>query len=316
MRQHQNAKLTPRGRAEMVRRLLEDGESPKAVATALGLCVKTVRKWVERYQEHGAKGLKDRRSVPRHLPTKTARHVVAQIESWRRQRLDYDLIAQRLEVSKATVCRVLRQKGLNRLSALAPVEPVVRYERAHPGKLIHFDIKKLARIELVGHGITGQRGRNVKGAGWEFLHFVIDDHSRIAFAALMPNERQDSAIAFLHAAMAFYAKLGIKPQRIMTDNGACYQATAFVGACTKYGVRHLRTRPYRPQTNGKAERFIQTITRKWAHGCAYRHSDERQAHLLPWLHRYNWHRPHSSLNRRPPISRLRLSGDNLLRLHS
>jgi len=316
MRQHQNAKLTPKGRAEMVRRVLQHGDSPKAVATALGLCAKTVRKWVARYQEDGPAGLQDRRSSPRRLPNKTAPHIAAQIESWRRQRLDYDLIAERLGVSKATVCRILRQKGLNRLSALDPVEPAVRYERARPGELIHFDIKKLARIEAVGHRITGNRARKSRGAGWEFLHVVIDDHSRIAFAALLPDERQESAIAFLHASMGFFAKLGIKPQRIMTDNGSCYQATAFASACAKHGVRHLRTRPYRPQTNGKAERFIQTITRKWAYGCAYRHSDEREAHLLPWLHRYNWHRPHGSLNRRPPISRLNLSENNLLRLHN
>lgn len=170
MRQHQNAKLTPKGRAEMVRRVLQDGDSPKAVATVLGLCAKTVRKWVRRHQEHGDICLEDRRSCPRHLPAKTEPHIAAQIESWRRQRLDYNLIAERLGVSKATVYRILRRKGLNRLSALDPVEPVVRYERANPGELIHFDIKKLARIERVGHRITGRRGHNVKGAGWEFLH--------------------------------------------------------------------------------------------------------------------------------------------------
>jgi len=174
----------------------------------------------------------------------------------------------------------------------------------------------LGEIEAVGHRITGERQGKVRGAGWEYLHVVIDDHSRVAFAALLPNEKHESAVPFLEASLAFFTKLGVSAQRIMTDNGRCYCSHSFALTCQRYNLRHLRTRPYRPKTNGKAERFIQTICREWAYAQAYAHSNERQAHLLPWLHRYNWHRPHTSLKNKTPISRLPLSGDDLLRLHT
>jgi transposase InsO family protein len=257
----------------------------------------------------------DRTSRPRGLYRPTASARCEEVIALRRRRLSYAQISSIVGLSKPTICRILRREGLNRLKRLDPVEPIVRYERAHPGELLHFDIKKLGRIEAVGHRITGERQGKVRGAGWEYLHVVIDDHSRIAFAALLPNERKESAVPFLEAALAFYTKLGVSAQRVMTDNGMCYRATSFALTCQRYNVRHLRTRPYRPQTNGKAERFIQTICREWAYAQAYDHSDERKAHLLPWLHRYNWHRPHTALKNKTPISRLPLSGDDLLRLH-
>jgi transposase InsO family protein len=234
----------------------------------------------------------------------------------RRRRLNYAQIAAVLKISKPTICRILRRHGLNRLDRMEPAEPIVRYERAHPGELLHFDIKKLGRIEAVGHRITGDRRDRVKGAGWEYLHVVIDDHSRLAFAAVLPSEGYISALRFLDASLAFFSKLGVTAQRLMTDNGSCYRAKVFKRACLGYGLRHIYTRFYRPKTNGKAERFIQTICKEWAYAQAYAHSDERQAHLLPWLHRYNWHRPHTSLKNKAPISRLPLSGDDLLRLHT
>jgi len=300
----------------MVRRVLEQAQTPRAVATALGVCERTVRKWVARYRQEGLGGLGDRSSRPHHSPRRTALARVDQVAALRRQRLSYAAIAQISGLSKATICRVLRARGLNRLQRLEPAEPVVRYERAHPGELLHFDIKKLGRIERVGHRITGDPHDHTRGVGWEFVHVVIDDHSRLAFAALLPDETQHSAIAFLEASLAFFRRLGVRAQRIMTDNGSCYQAHAFAQICRRHRLAHLRTRPYRPKTNGKAERFIQTLCREWAYARAYRHSDERQAHLLPWLHRYNWHRPHTALEGLPPISRLRLSADNVLRLHT
>jgi transposase InsO family protein len=206
--------------------------------------------------------------------------------------------------SKPTICRILRRHGLNRLESLTPAEPVVHYEREHPGDLLHFDIKKLGRIEVVGHRIAGNRHIRRKGAGWEYLHVVIDDHSRVALAALLPSEGYVSALRILEAALAFYANLGVTVQRLMTDNGGCYRAKPFKQACVEKDLRHIYTRPYRPKSNGKAERFILTLCREWAYAQAYGHSNERHAHLLPWLHRYNWHRPHTALKNKLPISRL------------
>ena len=223
------------------------------------------------------------------------------------------------EVSPATVSRVLRRLGLNKLSALEPAEPVRRYEREHPGELIHLDIKKLGRIGSVGHRITGRYPGAVNrhhGIGWEFVHVCIDDASRVAFVKVMANQRKESAVAFLEAAVAYYAKLGIRIERVMTDNGSCYRSKTFRSACKRLGLRQIFTRPYTPKTNGKAERFIQTALREWAYARAYQNSDQRSAELGYWLHRYNWHRPHGSLKANTPISRLGLSEDNLLRLHS
>ncbi len=316
MNVHKNARLTPHSRADVVRRI-EAGQPMAAVAAAFGVSVRTVRKWVERFRREGPEGLKDRSSRPHRLHKPTPETVVTEVERLRRQRWTGKQIAAELGISPATVSRILRRLGLNRISALEPAEPVRRYERDHPGELIHIDIKKLGRFDRVGHRITGnRRGQsNSRGVGWEFVHVAIDDASRLAFSQILPDEKKQSAVAFLRAAVAYYASLGVTVARVMTDNGACYKAHAFRDACRDLGLRHIRTRPYTPKTNGKAERFIQTALREWAYARAYPTSDDRGDELPRWLHRYNWHRPHGSLNSKPPISRLALTSNNLLRLH-
>jgi transposase InsO family protein len=317
---HKNARLTPHGREHIVR-AVTSGQTPKAVAQAAGVCPRTVRKWVGRYRIEGAAGLCDRSSRPHRLHRPTPQAIVDQVEGLRRRRYTGKQIAADLHISPATVSRILRRLGLNKLSALEPAEPVRRYEREHPGELIHIDIKKLGKIDGIGHRITGdrrgqsnRRGRG-EGLGWEFVHVCIDDASRVAFVQVMPDEKKTSAVAFLAAAIVYYASLRITVTRVMTDNGACYKSFAFRDACREFGLRHIRTKPYTPKTNGKAERFIQTALREWAYAQAYTHSDGRTAELSVWLHRYNWHRPHGSLKAKTPISRLGLSGDSLLRLH-
>jgi transposase InsO family protein len=315
---HKNARLTPAGREIMVRRVVEGGQTPKALSAAVGVCPRTVQKWVKRFRKEGLAGLRDRSSRPHHVRRPTPPETVACIEALRRQRWTGAQIARETGVSKATVSRILRRLGLNRLRSLEPAEPVRRYERERPGELIHIDIKKLGRFDRVGHRITGDRTSqsNSRGIGWEFVHVCIDDASRIAFAQVMPDEKKESAIAFLETALAYYQSLGVTVARVMTDNGSCYKAFDFRDACRNRGLKHIRTRPYTPKTNGKAERFIQTALREWAYAQAYTHSDRRAAELPRWLHRYNWHRPHGSLEAQTPISRLDLSEDNLLRLHT
>jgi transposase InsO family protein len=313
---HKNARLTPHGR-ELIVRQIESGQTPKAAARAAGVCPRTARKWVARFKAEGVDGLKDRSSRPHRLRKPTAAAVVETVEALRRRRFTGQQIAAELGISAATVSRILRRLGLNRIQALEPAEPVRRYERQHPGELIHIDIKKLGRFDQVGHRITGnpQQGKS-RGAGWEFVHVAIDDASRLAFSQILPDEKKESAVVFLRAAVAYYASLGVKVARVMTDNGSCYRSRAFRKACRERGLRHIRTRPYTPKTNGKAERFIQTALREWAYAQAYPDSDRRAAELPIWLHRYNWHRPHGSLKSQPPISRLALAEDNLLRLHT
>ena len=322
---HKNARLTPFGRERIVVQVLS-GQTPEAAARAAGVCPRTVRKWVARYQSEGRAGLADRSSRPHRLYRPTPAAIVEQVEALRRQRFTGKQIAADVGVSPATVSRILRRLGLNRIAALEPVEPVRRYEREHPGELIHIDIKKLGRFDQVGHRITGDRTRQSSrrgtrqgkawGAGWEFVHVSIDDASRVAFSRILPDEKKESAVAFLHAAVAYYESLGVKVARIMTDNGLCYKSFDFRDACRDLGLKHIRTRPYTPKTNGKAERFIQTALREWAYAQAYPNSARRAEELPIWLHRYNWHRPHGSLKSKPPISRLALAEDNLLRLHS
>jgi transposase InsO family protein len=314
---HKNARLTPRGREWIVGQAAS-GQTPQAIAGAVGVCPRTVRKWLRRYRAEGIGGLADRSSRPKRLYRPTPLAVMERIEALRRQRLTGKMIAAQVGVSPATVSRVLKRLGLNKLSALEPAKPILRYEREHPGELIHIDIKKLGKFNYVGHRITGDRKgrRHSRGIGWEFVHVCIDDASRIAFSKVMKNERQSCAIAFLKAAVAYYVSLGVKVERVMTDNGPCYKSFAFRKACKRLGLRHIRTKPYTPKTNGKAERFIQTSLREWAYARAYETSRQRAAELPYWLHRYNWHRPHGSIGSVPPISRLGLAGDNLLRLHS
>jgi transposase InsO family protein len=314
---HRNARLTPLGRERIARQVLS-GQTPGAAAQAAGVCPRTVRKWVARYRSEGLAGLADRSSRPRRLYRPTPAVMVEKVEALRRQRWTGKQIAAEVGVSPATVSRILRRLGLNRIAALEPAEPVRRYEREHPGDLIHIDIKKLGRFERVGHRITGKRTGNAtsRASGWEFVHVCIDDASRLAFSQILPDEKKESAVAFLKAAVAYYRSLGVTVLRVMTDNGSCYRSKDFRKACNDLGLRHIRTRPYTPKTNGKAERFIQTALREWAYAQAYPTSDRRADELPLWLHRYNWHRPHGSLKSKPPISRLALAEDNLLRLHS
>ena len=314
---HKNARTTPYSRAEIVRRVTVLCETPRAVATALGVSERTVAKWLARYRAEGEGGLADRSSRPHAMPSATPANVVEQVIALRRQRTTGKQIAKELRLSPATVSRVLRKARLSRIRDLDPPEPVRRYERAHPGELIHIDIKKLGRFSQVGHRITGDRHgqSNSRGIGWEFVHVCIDDASRIAFSQIHPNEKKESAVAFLHAAVEYYRSLGVAVTRVMTDNGSCYRSKAFREACKALGLKHIRTRPYTPKTNGKAERFIQTSLREWAYARAYPTSEHRKQALQPWLHNYNWHRPHGSLQSATPISRLGQPMNNLLRLH-
>ena len=300
----------------MARRVM-GGQSPTAVATAFGVEVKTVSKWVARFEAEGPAGLQDRSSRPKRLRDPTPAETVERIIALRRQRFTGQQIAQQSGVSPATVSRILRAAKLSRARDLEPAQPVIRYERQTPGELIHLDIKKLARFDKVGHRITGDRSAGEsRGAGWEFVHVSIDDASRLAFSQVMPDETALSAVRFLKAAVAYYASLGVKVARVMTDNGSCYKSFAFRDACAELGLTHIRTRPYTPKTNGKAERFIQTALREWAYAQVYATSRQRAAELPVWLHRYNWHRPHGGINSRTPISRLGLDQDNLLSFHT
>jgi transposase InsO family protein len=318
MNVHKNARLTWHSRAELVRRVLAEGQVPMAVATAMGVTAKTVGKWVARFVAEGPAGLVDRSSRPHRLHRPTPEASVERIEALRRQRWTGKQIAQETGVSPATVSRVLKRLGLSRIKDLEPAAPIIRYERKAPGEMIHIDIKKLGRFDRVGHRITGDRTgqSNSRGIGWEFVHVCIDDASRIAFSQIMPNEKKESATAFLKAALAYYESLGVTVARVMTDNGSCYKAFDFRDACRDLGLKHIRTKPYTPKTNGKAERFIQTALREWAYAQAYPTSQRRAEELPFWLHRYNWHRPHGGIKSQTPISRLGLSEDNLLRLHT
>lgn len=315
---HKNARLTPLRREEMALAVIKGQLSRADAARAYGVTAKIVTRWVERYKAEGRAGMADRSSRPAHSPKAIGPLRAERIIALRRRRWTGKHIAMVIGVSPATVSRVLRRAGLSRLRDLEPAEPVRRYERAHPGELIHIDIKKLGRFERAGHRVTGDRTgqSNNRGVGWEFVHVCIDDASRIAFSQILPDEKKESAVAFLKAAIAYYQSLGVKVTRVMTDNGSCYKSIAFAKACRDLGLKHIRTKPYTPRTNGKAERFIQTALREWAYATAYPTSDHRAADLPMWLHRYNWHRPHSSLNSKTPISRLGLSQDNLLRFHT
>ena len=315
---HKNARLTPKGREAMVRAVVDCGLSNAAAARQFNTTPKTVAKWVERFRAEGLHGLLDRSSRPLSSPSQTPFATCAAVENLRRQRRTGKQIAAELGISPATVSRVLQRLGLNRLSALEPAEPIRRYEREKPGEMIHIDIKKLGRFNTIGHRMTGVRTEQsrTRGVGWEYVHVAIDDHSRVAFAKVMSNERQRCAIAFLKEAIAYYARLGVRVERVMTDNGSCYKSFAFRRACRRLGLKHIRTKPYTPRTNGKAERFIQSSLREWAYAQAYPNSRERKAELPTWLHRYNWHRPHAGIDDKTPISRLGLTGNNVLRLHS
>jgi transposase InsO family protein len=294
------------------------GFSLRTTAVAFGVCDKTVRRWLKRAQEAGFPSrLADRSSVPHHQPRKTSPQLEARILALRRERRSYAQIMTVLPVSKSTLSRVLRRHHLNRLSSLEPPKPPVqRYERAQPGELLHLDIKKLGRFAQPGVRATGDRTCRNPGAGVESLHVAIDDHSRLAFACLLPDEKIPSVLNALQQAVSFFSAHGIQIQRVLTDRGSTYRSKLFAASCQHLGLKHHFTRPYRPQTNGKAERFIQTITREWAYARSYHSSNHRATFLPLYLHDYNFHRPHSALKSLPPSSRLPKTADNVSRYNS
>lgn len=313
---HKLARLTPFSREVAVKNVVEGGATRRAVALVFGVSVRTVGKWVRRYREEGVPGLTDRSSRPRRIPNATPEETAARVVALRRDGLSGKAIAQEAGLSRATVSRILRRMKLSRARDLDPPEAPNRYQRERPGELIHLDIKKLGRFRRPGHRVTGSRRNKSSGAGWEYVHVCIDDRSRIAFADLYPDETSRSTVAFLRHVVTRYKRLGVTVTGVMTDNGSGYVSRLFTAACKELELRHIRTRPYRPRTNGKAERFIQTALREWAYRMTYRTSEERAAALPAWLHRYNWHRPHGSLNDEPPITVLGLNGNNLVRLHT
>ena len=309
MKLHPNAKTTPEARWLLVCRVLREGWTVRDAAQALGVSPRTAYKWLARYREEGRRGLADRRSRPHRMPRRTPARVVRRIEQLRRRRLTTWEIAERVPVAASTVSRILRRLGLHRLSRLEPEEPVRRYERETPGELLHLDTKKLARIRRVGHRIHGDRTRRVYGAGWEFAHVCVDDHTRLAYVEVLPDERAETTTAFLSRALAWFGKRGIPVQRVMTDNGNAYVSHVFAALCQQRGIRQIFTKPYTPKTNGKAERFIQTLTQRWAYKRPYRSSALRTAALKPWLRHYNHKRPHRALGMKPPMARLRKARD-------
>jgi transposase InsO family protein len=309
---HDNARTTPRSRMMMVERL-DSGWTVSAVAAAFGVDGRTVRKWRDRFAAEGAAGLADRSSRPHSCPSRLDGAAEAEIERLRRrERLSGPAIARRLGRPVSTVGMALRRLGLGRLRALDAPIAVIRYEREKPGELIHIDTKKLGRIDGIGHRITGNRTgqSNKRGTGWEALHVAIDDNSRLAYTEILPDEKKTSATAFLERALVFFRRHGISVERVMTDNGSAYKSHLFRDTLAAKGIRHKRTRPYTPRTNGKAERFIQTSLREWLYASPYESSAQRTAAMPAWLCDYNNRRPHAALRGKPPISRL--SEDNVL----
>lgn len=316
MNTHKNARLTFARRIELVHDMTALDLGPAKVAEAHGVSLPTARKWLGRFLAEGEQGLADRSSRPRRSPRSICPNKAMAIVELRKRRLTQARIAGSLGVSESTVSRVLARAGLSKLSDLEPVEPVRRYEHAAPGQLLHIDTKKLGRIERPGHRVTRNRRDTVEGAGWEFLFVAIDDHSRVGFTDMYANESKEAATQFLRNAVAYYASLGIKIRSLLTDNGNPFRSKLFAAACLELGVRQRFTRAYRPQTNGKAERFIQSALREWAYPWVYQHSRQRTDTLEAWNHHYNWHRPHQGIGGIAPMNRLTKSRNNLLTLHS
>lgn len=315
MNSHKHARLTACGRALLCQRVLERGWKVRDASDAAGVSERTAYKWLARYRAEGSDGLTDRSSRPKRSPQAISAEQREHFERLRRQRWPLWRIAKHSGCSLATLSRCMKRIGLSRLSALQTPAPVVRYERQSPGELLHIDIKKLGRIQGIGHRITGDRTLNRnRGIGWDAVHLAIDDHSRVSFAQVLPDETAASCVQFLRHAVAHYAGLGVRIERVMTDNGTGYKKL-FEAACQELGIRHIRTRPYTPKTNGKAERFVQTSLREWAYAQPYESSAQREAALQFFLHRYNWHRPHSALNHQPPMSRIPAM-NNLMKLNT
>ncbi len=300
---HKNARMTPIGRAHLVQQIAVRGLA--RAASAAGVSPRTAAKWRRRAGREGVAGLVDRPSRPLRSPRRTPCEKVERVVRLRvNQRQPYAVIAARVGVSAATVGRLCLAAGCNRLPPLQQATPVRRYERTWPGEMIHLDTKKLARFDRPGHRVTGNRRQGTDGAGHQALHVAIDDRSRVGFGLLLPDETTRAALAFLFAALRYYQQLGVRVVRVMTDNGSAYRSRKFRTALRRLKIRHVFTRPYTPRTNGKAERFIQTLLREWAYPCAYPNSQARAAELPYWLHHYNFHRPHAALGGLPPITRL------------
>ena len=313
---HHHARQTKVGREQLAKDVVEGRLSLREAAAACRLSRQTAGKWVKRYREGGSTALLDRSSRPHRSPRGTPAELVERVERLRRARWTGVRIAQATGLSRATVSRILVRLKLNKTRMLEPKPPVLRYEHAAPGDMLHVDIKKFARIVRAGHRITGNPRDETRGAGWEFLYVAVDDHSRIAYTALYPDETANSSASFLREAVAYFQRLGITTHRVLTDNGPCFYAHRFAQTCRDLAITHKRTRIYTPRTNGKAERFIQTAIHEWAYARRYENSADRAAQLKPWTHLYNWHRPHASLNQMPPITRSRLDVNNLLTHHS
>jgi transposase InsO family protein len=305
---HGNAALSWSGRRELARRVVEQGWTLTAAAEAAGVSVRCARKWVGRYRG-GDRQLFDRSSAPHRIANRTDPARVAAIAKLRRLRMTAAEIAETLAMPLSTVSGILTRIGMGRLGRLG-LEPAVRYERSRPGELVHVDVKKLGRIDRPGHRVTGDRSdrRNAGKKGWEYVHITVDDYSRLAYAEVLPDEKAKTAVGFLRRALRFYRRYGIRVEAVITDNGSAYVSIAHAVACRRLKIRHLRTRPYRPQTNGKAERFIRTMLAGWAHGPIYGSSRERTQALDGWLFHYNHRRRHSALGHQPPISRTNLLG--------
>lgn len=312
MKLHANARTCPNSRKLLVRRIEEENWSLVAAAEAAGISERTARKWLGRWRAEGEAGLVDRSSAPMRIPHRTPERVVKAICALRRLRMTAAEIAEVLGLALSTVSLWLKRRGLGKRSALAPPEPPNRYERARPGELIHIDVKKLGRFGAAGKRVIGNRQAS-RGYGWECCHVCVDDATRLAYVEVLPDERGETAVAFLRRAISWLAERGVKVERVMTDNGSPYVSSVHARACRELGIRHIRTRPYRPRTNGKAERFIQTMLREWAYGRLYGSSAERAEQLAGWLDRYNYRRKHGSLGHRPPAARLNeLLGNNLV----
>ena len=307
MKLHANAKTTPKTRLLLVQRISEEGWDRVSAAEAVGISRRCASKWLARYRAEGLAGLEDRSSAPHRVPRRTPDSKVARIKALRLGRLAAFQIARLLKMARSTVSAVLVRIGLNRLKDLEPKEPANRYERARPGELLHVDVKKLGRIRGIGHRIHGDCGQRARGVGWEFVHVCVDDYSRAAYVEVLQDEKGPTAAGFLDRAVRRYAAMGVRVESVLSDNGGCYKK-AFDDVCQQLGIRHLRTRPYRPRTNGKAERFIQTMLREWAYARPYTSSGWRRRALAHWLRFYNQVRPHGSLDAKPPMTRILRSG--------
>lgn len=304
MRVHPNAKTTPKARALIVQRVDEEGWTVAETAEAFGVSPRTVHKWRARYRELGSAGLGDRRSVPGTIPHRTQGRRVAAILRLRAQRWTVAAIARRVRIPRSTVGAIVQRHGLGRLAPVEPPPPVRRYERARPGELLHVDIKPLGKIGQIGHRIHGDRRRRTRGIGWDQVHVCVDDATRVAYVEVRATATQSDAVDFVARAVRWFASRGVTVERVMTDNGSAYVSRAFATACQHLAVRHIRTRPYTPRTNGKAERFIQTLLREWAYARPFRSSAMRRRSLPAYLRHYNRHRPHTSLDFTAPLVRL------------